>query len=287
MKQTNHTQIAASISALKSALKTEYEKTYFVTNLHWFLGGIAILAVTAIAAALQTENIGATNGIGFWLGGWTVGTAFLVHNAYDQWLGVRGPGVRILNVLGALGYSLFALVFVVVDIVVFVTFGMSVSPVLMLVLMAGGLAAYIFYHLLKAPTLLGAKTRDQIDGLYMYLNAAEKDRLEVLHPPSLTPEVFEKFLPYAIALDCENRWSKQFEAAAARAGQVANQSGGYMPLWWSGMPGGFGSYDFASSIGASLAASAASASTAPGSSSGSGGGGFSGGGGGGGGGGGW
>ena len=31
----------------------------------------------------------------------------------------------------------------------------------------------------------------------IFLDTAEKDRLEKLNPPSVTPEVFEKFLPYA------------------------------------------------------------------------------------------
>jgi uncharacterized membrane protein len=158
-------------------------------------------------------------------------------------------------------------------------------------LTTGGVAAYIFYFLLKAPTLLGAKIRDQIDGFKMFLNTAEKDRLEMLNPPQVTPEVFEKFLPYAIALDCENQWSKKFEAeaaAAAAAGDTRYGYSTYSPIWYSGgNVGSFNSGAFAAGLGASLAASAASAATAPGSSSGSGGGGFSGGGGGGGGGGGW
>jgi uncharacterized membrane protein len=146
----------------------------------------------------------------------------------------------------------------------------------------------VFYHLLKAPTLLGSKILDQIEGFRLYLNTAEKDRLEALNPPQVTPAVFEKFLPYAIALDCENQWSKKFEAEAAAAGTVPHTTGGYyVPLWYSG--GNYNNFGtgFGAALGASLAASAASAAVAPGSASGSGGGGFSGGGGGGGGGGGW
>jgi uncharacterized membrane protein len=109
----------------------------------------------------------------------------------------------------------------------------------------------------------------------------------VLNPPAVTPAVFEKFLPYAIALDCENAWSRKFEAEAAAAG-TAPQTSSYSPSWYSGGSfSRFGTAGFASAIGASMASAAASASTAPGSSSGSGGGGSSGGGGGGGGGGGW
>ena len=130
---------------------------------------------------------------------------------------------------------------------------------------------------------------DEIDGFRLFLVTAEKDRLEALNPPNVTPAVFEKFLPYAIALDCENQWSKKFEAEAAAAGMARDAGGNYYtPVWYSG--GSFnnlGAAGFAGALGASMAAAAASAATAPGSSSGSGGGGFSGGGGGGGGGGGW
>ena len=142
----------------------------------------------------------------------------------------------------------------------------------------------IFYRLLQAPTESGQRLRDQIEGFRLYLSTAEEERLKVLHPPEKTPELFERYLPYALALDCENEWNAKFAAvlaAAAAAGAAA-------PVWYSGShwnPGRTG--DFTDSLGRSLASSAAAAATPPGRSSGSGGGGFSGGGGGGGGGGGW
>ncbi|HEV2563284.1 MAG TPA: DUF2207 domain-containing protein [Rhizomicrobium sp.] len=289
LKQTNHSAIAEAISSLKTSLKNEYEKNYFVTNLHWFIGGIAILAVTALASALLSEDSGASGFMLLWLSGWSVGTAVIAHRAFDAWASViYGPGSRILNTFSALFLTAFATPFVGGLIAVLFLLGNTISLPASLALIAGGIAAYIFYHLLKAPTLMGAKIRDQIDGFRIFLMTAEKDRLEKLNPPNITPEVFEKFLPYAIALDCENQWSKKFEAEAAAAGSVPSAGTYYTPLWYSG--GAFnrlGAAGFASAIGASLASSAASAATAPGSSSGSGGGGFSGGGGGGGGGGGW
>ena len=289
LKQSNHSDIAEAISALKSSLKNEYESRYFITNLHWFIGGLAILALTALAAAVLGENAGGSGFMLLWLGGWSIGTFFLLHRMMDNWRNaVSGPGSKFLNIMGALFTSAFAVPFVIALVFVLFTFGQSVSWVSSAALITGGFASYIFYHLLKAPTAAGAKVLDQIEGFRLFLNTAEKDRLEVLNPPHVTPEVFEKFLPYAIALDCENQWSKKFEAEAAAAGMTPNSSGGYYaPLWYSG--GNYGNFGagVAAGLGASLAASAASAATAPGSSSGSGGGGFSGGGGGGGGGGGW
>jgi uncharacterized membrane protein YgcG len=287
LKQANHTAIANAISALKTSLKNEYERVYFVTNQHWFWGGLAILAITGVAAALLSDNPSAAGFILVWLSGWSIGTAFLLHRAWDAWQSViAGPGSRILNLFSALFMSLFALPFTGGLVFALFALGGMISWLAGGALIAGGIAAYVFYHLLKAPTLAGAKIRDQIDGFRIFLNTAEKDRLERLNPPTVTPEVFEKFLPYAIALDCENTWSKKFEAEAEAAGLQPNT--GYTPVWYSG--GSFsrlGAAGFASAIGASMASAAAAASTAPGSSSGSGGGGFSGGGGGGGGGGGW
>jgi uncharacterized membrane protein len=142
----------------------------------------------------------------------------------------------------------------------------------------------LFHHLLKAPTLSGRRLMDEIEGFRLYLSVAEQERLNILNPPEKTPELFEKYLPYALALDVEHEWSEQFASVLA----AVASDGGYRPSWYTGrswrtrdMSG------FASSLGKSFTGAISSASTAPGSSSGSGGGGSSGGGGGGGGGGGW
>ncbi len=289
LKQTNHSDIQRAITALKTSLKTECEKHYFVTNSGWFWGGMGILALTGIVSALLSDDAAPASFMMIWLSGWSAGTAFLLHQAYNNWVdAISGPGSRIVNIFGALVTSAFAVPFVAGLFFGFYMFGTAMSAIASGALVIGGVLAYIFYHLLKAPTVSGAHIIDQIDGFKLFLITAEKDRLEMLNPPQVTPQVFEKFLPYAIALDCENQWSKKFEADAAAAGMGADQSYGYVPLWYVGSNfNNLGAAGFASSLGSSLGSAAAAASTAPGSSSGSGGGGFSGGGGGGGGGGGW
>ena len=103
-------------------------------------------------------------------------------------------------------------------------------------------------------------------------------------PPTDTPEIFERYLPYAIALGVENHWAKRFAGVLAAASAQGRQGFG----WYSGSSTPWDNpTGFAESVGSSLSTTISSASTAPGSSSGSGGGGSSGGGGGGGGGGGW
>ena len=104
--------------------------------------------------------------------------------------------------------------------------------------------------------------------------------------------MFERFLPYAVALDVENTWAKRFAGvlAAAAAGAAAAHAAS---TWYSGNRDiASDPVSFTDRIGSELSDTIASASTAPGSSDsscggGSSGGGSSGGGGGGGGGSGW
>ncbi len=136
---------------------------------------------------------------------------------------------------------------------------------------------------MKAPTIKGRQTMDQIEGLKLYLSVAEKDRLNQLNPPEKTPQVFEKFLPYALALDVEQQWCEQFADVMARAQDGKD----YTPAWYTGRHfTTSGLAGLASGLGA-MSSSISSSSSPPGSRSGGGGGGSSGGGGGGGGGGGW
>ncbi|MEJ2385486.1 MAG: DUF2207 domain-containing protein, partial [Xanthomonadales bacterium] len=135
------------------------------------------------------------------------------------------------------------------------------------------------------PTPAGRGVMDEIEGFRMYLGTAERDRLDRMRSPELTPEVFEAFLPYAYALEVENDWCNPFAREMPREARDAR---GYHPAWYSGHLHGLGAvHHLGSGFSSSFSGAIASASTPPGSSSGAGGGGFSGGGGGGGGGGGW
>jgi uncharacterized membrane protein len=160
---------------------------------------------------------------------------------------------------------------------------------------AGVIAAAIalnvlFHHLLRAPTLAGRALMDRVEGFKMFLTAVDADRLQTIARPDKTPQLFERFLPYAFALGVEHAWAEQFAqvlSSAATAG-AAGGGAGYSPSWYSGAAlGSFSASAFTTSFSSSFSSAVSSSSTAPGSSSGSGGGGSSGGGGGGGGGGGW
>jgi uncharacterized membrane protein YgcG len=283
LKQTNHVRMQAMKQALQKALAATYDGVAFLRNLGWFFKGAAISAVGLIGSALllPTEQGLPALMIAAWSSIWW-GVILTVG-----WGALRGLGASrgVLGKIGALFPLLFLVPFVGAGVIApTVMFVSSGSPGMYAVAGAAillGVMAVVFFHLLRAPTVAGRRLLDQIEGFRMYMVTAEEDRLNILNPPEKTPELFERYLPYAMALDCENEWNAKFAAvlaAAAAAGAAA-------PLWYSGNHWNSGS--FGSDLGSSLASSIASSSTAPGSSSGSSGGGSSGGGGGGGGGGGW
>ncbi|HQZ11798.1 MAG TPA: DUF2207 domain-containing protein [Devosia sp.] len=156
----------------------------------------------------------------------------------------------------------------------------------------------LFGVLMRAPTVQGRKVMDQIDGFKMYLDTAEKNRLNFEGAPPMTVSRFEAILPYAIALKVEKPWSEHFDAELKRnavqgvTGSVY-QPGFYHGTDWASGRGGFSNTVAAATTGMAAAmvaaqpAAASSSGFSGGGGGGGGGGGSSGGGGGGGGGGGW
>ena len=144
----------------------------------------------------------------------------------------------------------------------------------------------VFLILMPAPTKKGRNVTSEIDGFKLYLKTAEGNRFAKQisenvgeAPPTMTQELYERYLPYAVALDVEKPWSKYFEK------MLPAQAKDYNPIWGHSHGARGGASGFSKSLSSNLSSGVSSA--LPQSSSSSGGGGFSGGGGGGGGGGGW
>ena len=143
----------------------------------------------------------------------------------------------------------------------------------------------IFRKLLSAYNPQGRQLMDMIEGFRMFLATADEKRFDMMSPPKKSLELYEKYLPFAIALGCENEWGQKFEDiinTAVIGGAVASSSFAHSMSRDSD--------NFGSSFASSFSGAISSASSPPSSSSGGGssfGGGSSGGGGGGGGGGGW
>lgn len=284
LNQKNHTTLQEAIKALKKSLKNSYEKQYFYTNRKYFFIGLAISFIILLTSILGGS--GEQIFILVWITFWSIGVSALIFSVFNAWKGVSNKRRGKTTAIGsALFLTAFSIPFILGEIAGFYFLSQVSSPLMIIVIALIALVNIIFYHLLKAPTLLGRKIMDKIDGFKMYLETAEKDRLYSMTEPEKTPELFEAFLPYALALGVENKWAEKFSDILSNIGE---NSSVYKPDWYSGPTwSNLGVSGFASTLSGSFSNSISSSSAAPGSSSGGGGGGSSGGGGGGGGGGGW
>jgi Predicted membrane protein (DUF2207) len=273
MEQKNHSKFSSASSALSGILKTRYDGKLFKRNYGWAVAGLLLFAALfwLTCAAVAAATYGAV----MWQVGVVAGSLLV---AALLWLAFHDSagGKCLLSLVGA------AAVFIAFS------FGMPVMSAalnsgwwlpIILPLVSLPLVISAFWWI-AAPTSEGRKVLDHIAGFKQYLSITEAERLDRMMPPKETPELFEKYLPYAIALAVENHWAKRFAGVLAAASAQGRQ--GF--AWYSGSSSPWSNpTGFVDNVGSSLSSAVGAASTAPGSS----GGGSSGGGGGGGGGGGW
>jgi uncharacterized membrane protein YgcG len=283
--QANHSTFRAAQDQLRTGLASAYEGRLFRRNLGWAAFGLALLplAAAAIAAAIALTDL--------WNEEETARPALRALLLLGGAAGAILARARRPRDATRVAFTMLAWVLAVPGVVIalklFVIAAETDHFLLVFVpLLSLPLVASAFWWM-AAPTREGREVMDRIEGFRHYLDITEEDRLEALHPPEKTPQLFERYLPHAIALGVENSWARQFSGVLAAAAVDPEQRDRHMG-WYSGRQQVWSNPQrFSAAIGGALVSSVASASTAPGSGSGSGGGGSSGGGGGGGGGGGW
>jgi hypothetical protein len=330
--QKHHTRFARAIGNLRDSLVAEFEGSLFRPNRVWFFAGVAI-AVAALFAAVSFSGGMAQSDLVrivimvlqerippagppkgdlvvifiLWLSILSAGVVVIVHKSISAWrsalLGATGLS-RLEGINRAIFLTIFATLIIGVEIFFLVWLANLTSLWLIPLVLGIVTTVAVFYEILKAPTISGRAVMDKIAGLRMYLDTAEQDRLEAHTQQALnqsqglprTLELFEYFLPYAVALDVANQWAEQFKdiIEAASIDTKSGSANTYHPAWYHGNDWSTASIGAAAAgLGTAMTSAVVAAATSPTSSgsgggySGGGGGGFSGGGGGGGGGGGW
>lgn len=137
-------------------------------------------------------------------------------------------------------------------------------------LLAGVVILILVFAFLGRRTTKGYEALNHIKGFKLFLSVTEKVRYKFFNAPELSPELFMKYLPYAVALGVETQWAKVFEGIT-----IPN------PPWYhSNTAGSFSAVALANDIGSFSSTFSASSGTSGSSGSGSSGGGGGGGGGG-------
>ncbi|NNE23017.1 MAG: DUF2207 domain-containing protein, partial [Rhizobiales bacterium] len=281
--EANATSFAVARRNFQKAILNEHRDVHFKDNAgHFWLAmaiGAAGIAAFFVLQSPSDELIGPFIGIG-------VLSVFAVVLALVGFHGFRKEGFA--KVLVA---ALVVVAFGVIGLILMSGPAMGLNPAVTVpgaAFMIMVVSVAVFAQLLRAPTVSGRRTMDQIEGLKLYLSVAEAERLNMADAPDMSEKLFERLLPYAIALGVEKPWSDAFASHLARmVPDTTRSNGGYTPSWYSGRHWDSRHLGNATE-GMVSAMSGSMASATPASSgSGSGGGGSAGGGGGGGGGGGW
>ena len=100
-----------------------------------------------------------------------------------------------------------------------------------------GLVVLAFSPIMPRKTEKGGAALRDLLGLSEYIRRAEVDRMEFHDAPEKSPELFEKLLPYAMALNLTSIWTRQFEGLFERP-----------PDWYSGTSPVFHGHLFAISM---------------------------------------
>ncbi len=96
----------------------------------------------------------------------------------------------------------------------------------------------IFMHLMKAPTAEGARLLAEIEGFRDFLNRVERFPMDSGESPKGNADAYERFLPYAVALEVEQTWCDKFVALTSTYHQqmAAEHAHSYYLGMWNGKP---------------------------------------------------
>ncbi len=120
----------------------------------------------------------------------------------------------------------FGLLFVLSMFAIFGSFiigSMLVNFYLGVSVFISGVIMLVFAMFMPQKTVKGAETLEKIQGFKQFMMVTEKERLKFHNPPDMIPGLFEKYLPYAMALGVENKWAENFK-------DIYNQA----PEWYEG-----------------------------------------------------
>jgi len=281
----NSSKVKRLHTAFINSIESEHRSVFYKANVVWIIIGFALsivgLAILFISANLDSETLGILL-FSLIFGAIFMAVTMTLGKSLFRSSGLVGK-LKNLLIIGVIGIVAIPNILVHAAAIFFD----PREPFLIAAIAGLVMVNVLFFFLLGAPTPIGRKMMDGIEGLKTYLQLAEKDRMNLIGAPTMSPSHFETLLPYAVALGVEKPWSDAFEGWLASA--AGAEASGYSPHWQQGFysPGRNIGRSFAA-IGPSMSSSFTASMPAPkSSSSGFSSGGSSGGGGGGGGGGGW
>ncbi|RMG57823.1 MAG: DUF2207 domain-containing protein [Gammaproteobacteria bacterium] len=225
--RSQQSRLKKALKAHEKRLRQDYEKRFFITNRAWALGGIGLsMAIFAVAILMLPGN---TKVLGLfataWLSIWTGAVFAMVASVWRL--------VRSHSYGQALALGLFSLPFIGGEFFGLFMFSTMLGPAIPLGLLLIVFVNLAFYQWLKAPTRAGRRLLDEIEGFREYLVTAEADDITASKERFEDLGLFERYLPWAMALDVEQAWASHFQGALERSMQEGHGQG-WHPGWYHG-----------------------------------------------------
>ncbi|HTS69430.1 MAG TPA: DUF2207 domain-containing protein [Terriglobia bacterium] len=235
LEPANRALLGKTVAAFHYHLRWNLEKVYLMANGRYLVPGLLLALATAVRCAMSIQGgqvllvLLVTFGILLWSLTFLTFSALAIATWRNALSGPQhGPAAR----RNALIMGAVCLLLLVGETAGLGTLAWAASMELMLIVAIMILLNYLFHGLLKAPSRSGRKLLDDIEGFRMFLATAEMDRRDIRSPLKATPALFEKFLPYAMALNVEKAWNERFAAVLIPHGQGTTRR--YNPEWYSG-----------------------------------------------------
>lgn len=222
LTRVNGTARAAAKTFDKS-LKLQFGKGYFSTRPGWAAIGVLLSWLVLVMLFATVPDTGAEASGAFfqlWLLGWTGFLTGFVVWAIGLWRDVHSKATRRSAIL----LTAFLTPFVALEIWALAKLVIHHDYIPAAAVVVFACVTTILIRRLRAYTKTGRAAMDKIEGLRLYMRDARQGLA------SRTPELFEKLLPYAIALNVEYEWSESFADVLAKT-QPGNT---YQPSWHTG-----------------------------------------------------
>ena len=238
---SNGERLRRTLQGFARVIEEEIEHTWLRKNRrYFFIGlGLAALVIVGLAALAGAGHASAqtTLVLAAFIGVPTLLVSLLVRDLWRKrrwWRWLLVPPVAIA--LLALGGLAAAVLREMPNDGLFLPGGWRLA--VFLAALALPLILLALWFLLPRPTLAARRMLDALEGLAMFIDVAERPRMnrrKIRKGPRMSPELFEKLLPWAIALGLEKPWSEAFHHWLTNAAvQGAPGALSWQPVWYHG-----------------------------------------------------
>jgi len=213
------------------SLKKQFNEIYFHNTFAYLIPAF-LLSLIALIISISTYSSTIIKNLILLL---TFGiiTSIFIYLITTAWQPIRNAifNSSKLNILTAIRSSFVTLLFAGAILFGLIKISIDNSTFTIALLFILLVLNITFQKILKSYTPAGNKVMNQIEGFKLFLTNSKH------HPDDASAkdakDLFEKYLPYVIALDIEDQWGEKLDNMLKTAETEASH---YQPYWYSGKP---------------------------------------------------